>query len=388
MKTRLIPTFAIASATLLALGATALQAEHHGLPKADKDGWITLFNGKDLTGWDGNPEVWSVKDGYISGSIDKLVGGNTFLVYKHEFSDFELEADFVLVDGKGNSGIQYRSKQSVRGANKWVVTGYQADIGNGWFGKLYEEGGRGVLAGKYVNAPEIKGDNAWNTFRVTADGKRLKQEINGAVTIEFEDKDEKKSAKSGVIALQYHSPGAFEVRFKNIRIKPGGKELVATNEKCPVCGEAADPACVAEYEGVTYAFHSGGCRDKWTKERQGSLYHRLGGKAAMDAAVEKFYVKVLADEHINGFFEDVDMKRQARKQKEFLSAAFGGPTPWKGKDMRTAHQVLDLEESHFNAVAGHLQATLEELKVPEELIKEVMAIAGSVKGAVLNEKKE
>ena len=67
-----------------------------------------------------------------------------------------LEADFVLVDGKGNSGIQYRSKQSVRGANKWVVKGYQADIGKGWFGKLYEEGGRGVLAGKYINTPRSK----------------------------------------------------------------------------------------------------------------------------------------------------------------------------------------------------------------------------------------
>lgn len=201
--------------TLLALSSLA-RAE---LPKADAEGWITLFNGKDLTGWDGSPDVWRVKDGYISGEIKKLVGGNTFLVYKHEFSDFVLEAEWVLVDNKGNSGIQYRSKQSARGTNKWVVKGYQADIGNGWFGKLYEEGGRGVLAGKYKNEPKIKPNNEWNSYRVTAKGTKLTQEINGAVTIELDDKDPAKAASKGIIALQYHSPGGFEVRYRKIRIK-------------------------------------------------------------------------------------------------------------------------------------------------------------------------
>ena len=202
-----------------ALCAAPLFADHHELPKPDEDGWITLFNGKDLTGWDGNPEVWRVKDGYISGMIDKLVGGNTFLVYKHPFANFVLEAEFVLVDNKGNSGIQYRSKQSTRGANKWVVKGYQADIGSGWFGKLYEEGGRGVLAGNYKNEPTLKADNGWNLYRVTAQGTKLTQEINGKVTIEFDDKDAGKAAKKGIIALQYHSPGGFEVRYRKIRLK-------------------------------------------------------------------------------------------------------------------------------------------------------------------------
>ena len=208
------------AAFALALCITPLHADHHALPKPDKDGWITLFNGKDLTGWEGNPEVWSVKEGYISGQIARLQGGNTFLVCKHPFADFELEAEWVLVDGKGNSGIQIRSKQSANGANKWVVSGYQADIGNGWFGKLYEERGRGVLAGKYKNKPTIKKDNGWNKYLITAKGSKLTQELNGVVTIEFDDKDEKKAAKEGVIALQYHSPGGFEVRFRNIRIKP------------------------------------------------------------------------------------------------------------------------------------------------------------------------
>ena len=213
MKT--ITTIALAAA----LCTAPLQADHHELPKPDKDGWITLFNGKDLTGWDGNPEVWSVVDGYISGKIDKLVGGNTFLVYKHPLANYVLEAEWILVDGKGNSGIQYRSKQSARGDNKWVVKGYQADIGNGWFGKLYEEGGRGLLVGKYKNKPEIKKENGWNTYKITANGTKLSQEINGVVTIELDDKDPKKAAKEGIIALQYHSPGGFEVRYRKIRIK-------------------------------------------------------------------------------------------------------------------------------------------------------------------------
>jgi len=202
-----------------ALCTAPLFADHHELPKPDKDGWITLFNGKDLTGWDGNPKVWSVVDGYISGKIDKLVGGNTFLVYKHPLANYVLEAEWILVDNQGNSGIQYRSKQSANGDNKWVVKGYQADIGTGWFGKLYEEGGRGILAGEYKNQPEIKAKNGWNTYRITANGTKLTQEINGVVTIEFDDKDEAKAAKEGIIALQYHSPGGFEVRYRKIRVK-------------------------------------------------------------------------------------------------------------------------------------------------------------------------
>ena len=209
----------IATLATLALATATLTADHHKLPKPDAEGWITLFNGKDLTGWDGNPKVWSVVDGYISGKIDKLEGGNTFLVYKHGLYDYVLEADFVLVGNKGNSGIQYRSKQSARGDNKWVVKGYQADIGTGWFGKLYEEGGRGLLAGKYKNEPKIKPDDGWNRYRITAHGTKLKQEINGVVTIEFDDKNADKAAKGGIFGLQYHSPGGFEVRFKNIRVK-------------------------------------------------------------------------------------------------------------------------------------------------------------------------
>ncbi len=115
-----------------------------------------------------------------------------------------------------------------------------------------------------------------------------------------------------------------------------------------------------------------------------SLYERLGGQAAIDAAVDIFYVKVLADDRVNYLFEDINMKRQIAKQKQFLAAAFGGPVPYEGRDLRTAHKSLDLTDKHFGAIAEHLQASLTELKVDEKIIGEVMAIAASTKDAVLN----
>ena len=103
--------------------------------------------------------------------------------------------------------------------------------------------------------------------------------------------------------------------------------------------------------------------------------------------MEAFYVKVLADDRVKHFFDDINMNKQRRKQKEFLSAAFGGPIPWTGKDLRRAHANLQLNEKHFNAIAENLKATLEELKVKKELIDQVMTIAGSVKDEVLNRPK-
>ena len=117
-----------------------------------------------------------------------------------------------------------------------------------------------------------------------------------------------------------------------------------------------------------------------------SLFDRVGGHAAVEAAVDLFYGRVLADPLIKHFFEGVDMKRQRAKQKAFLAYAFGGPNNYTGLDMRKAHAPLverGLNESHFNAVAGHLQATLKELGVADDLIGEVMSIAASTHDDVL-----
>jgi len=159
------------------------------------------------------------------------------------------------------------------------------------------------------------------------------------------------------------------------------------NKTCPVTGKPADPKVTTVYEERTYAFADAASRDKWKADRDNSLYQKLGGKAAIDAAVELFYTKLLADDRVKHIFDDVDMKRQRRRQKEFLSAAFGGPIAWSGKDLRTAHEGLNLKEIHFQAVAENLQKSLEELKVPKNLIDQVMTIAGSVRNDVLNRPK-
>lgn len=115
-----------------------------------------------------------------------------------------------------------------------------------------------------------------------------------------------------------------------------------------------------------------------------SLFERIGGRDAVNAAVDIFYTKVLADPIINGFFTTVDMPRQIAKQKMFLTYAFGGMENYTGKSMRDAHKHLNLTDEHFNAVAGHLKSTLEELNVPEDIQGEVMAIAASTHDDVLN----
>ena len=117
-----------------------------------------------------------------------------------------------------------------------------------------------------------------------------------------------------------------------------------------------------------------------------TLYEQLGGEAAVNAAVDIFYRKVLIDHRINRFFDDVDMAKQAAKQKAFLTMAFGGPHNYTGEDMRKGHAhlvKLGLDDSHFDAVIENLGATLVELNVPQELIAQVAAIGESTRNDVL-----
>lgn len=119
-----------------------------------------------------------------------------------------------------------------------------------------------------------------------------------------------------------------------------------------------------------------------------SLYEQLGGAPAVDAAVDVFYRKVLSDARISHFFDGVDMDQQIAKQRAFLTMAFGGPNKYTGKDLRSGHAHLvkrGLNGDHFNAVAENLVATLEELKVPQPLIDQVVAIAVGARADVLNQ---
>lgn len=150
--------------------------------------------------------------------------------------------------------------------------------------------------------------------------------------------------------------------------------------------EPAAGCCEAEAEPAAACESEAPCECAAESGAAPSLYEQLGGEAAVDAAVEVFYRKVLADERINRFFEGVDMEKQAAKQKAFLTFAFGGPNNYTGLDMRKAHArlvAMGLNDSHFDAVMEDLGATLQELNVPANLIAQAAAIAESTRSDVL-----
>ncbi|MHB1609104.1 group I truncated hemoglobin [Acidiferrobacter thiooxydans] len=117
-----------------------------------------------------------------------------------------------------------------------------------------------------------------------------------------------------------------------------------------------------------------------------ALFQKIGGEQAVNVAVDIFYRKVLADDRVNGFFDDVDMERQAAKQKAFLTMAFGGPNHYTGADMRRGHAHLvarGLNDTHFDIIVDHLSATLRELNVPQDSIDEVAAICEGTRADIL-----
>ncbi len=164
----------------------------------------------------------------------------------------------------------------------------------------------------------------------------------------------------------------------------GATPTTEINTVCPISGKPIDPKITVAYEGRTYAFADDASRTTFNQAREDSLYQKLGGQAALNAVIDAFYVKVLADDRIKHHFAEVNMDKQSKRQKAFLAAAFGGPVPWTGKNMRKAHADLALTEADFNAVAENLVATLKDFKVKQELIDRVVVIALSVKNDVLN----
>jgi len=120
---------------------------------------------------------------------------------------------------------------------------------------------------------------------------------------------------------------------------------------------------------------------------EASVYDQIGGAAAVDAAVDVFYRRVLGDAYVVRFFEGVDMEKQAAKQKGFLTMVMGGPNNYTGKDMREGHKHLvkmGLNDSHFDHILMHLRATLAELGVPENLIQTIIGVAESTRADVLD----
>ncbi len=217
----------------------------------DKDGFVSIFNGKDLEGWEGDARFWSVKEGVITGwsTEQNPCTSNTFLVWrKGRLEDFELRLEFKMEGG--NSGVQFRSKE----AGRFEVEGYQADIEDGpsWTGGLYEEKGRGIMVrrGQEVSvneAGELKvtqfADGAalqrdsiksrdWNRCTITARGDDIKIFVNGVLMSKFLDHP-KHSTRSGILALQLHSGPPMKVQYRNLCLKDLGGDSSTADKKAP-----------------------------------------------------------------------------------------------------------------------------------------------------------
>jgi hypothetical protein len=212
----------------------ALQLDAH-------DGFQSIFDGKSLTGWDGDPTHWRAENGELIGetTTENPLKVNTFAIWRGgKPKDFELKVEYKM--NSTNSGIQYRSVEMPDIA-KWVLKGYQADIDfdNRYTGQLYEERGRGFLAlrgqATYIpdgQKPRIIGDlesgdalkafikvNDWNTFHVIARGNTLVHILNGHVTTVVVDDDTKNRADSGLLGFQLHMGPPMKVEFRNIYLK-------------------------------------------------------------------------------------------------------------------------------------------------------------------------
>jgi putative membrane-bound dehydrogenase-like protein len=177
---------------------------------ATSDNAKELFNGKDLAGWDGDMKLWSVQNGEIVGKSPGIKK-NTFLTSQMMATDFKLTLKVKLTPNKENSGVQFRSELLPDGEMK----GPQADVGQGWWGKLYEESGRGVLSDNKAGEKVVKIDD-WNEYVIIAQGSKMKTYLNGQLCV---DVDDEKISRRGVFGLQIHSGGAMEVRFKDLKLE-------------------------------------------------------------------------------------------------------------------------------------------------------------------------
>lgn len=184
-----------------------------------------IFNGKDLVGWTGNTDLWSVKDGAIVGHSDKNVPQNEFLWSKVKVQNFYLTVDVKLTPADRNAGIQFRSKPI---NDHGQALGYQADVGAGWWGKLYHEHGRGILDRNENGTAAVK-PGGWNKYEILAVDHRIWTAINGKLCVAIEDPQ---GELSGKISFQIHSGAPQTVHYRNPQLTHNPKiELAGMSEK-------------------------------------------------------------------------------------------------------------------------------------------------------------
>jgi hypothetical protein len=239
--------FVLIVAAAVGMFSGVVRAEDKACPAGGDDGYVSIFNGKDLTGWDGL-EFWSVKDGMIRGETtkEKPTKGNTFLIYrggkeKGMLKNFALKLKFRIQNG--NSGVQFRSFVKDPKRNKYRVAGYQAEVQNkaGKVGFLYDEARRGWLVnvgdimevtkdakkevvGKVSDVKKLVADKyytnkEWNEYEIICRGNHIAIYLNGNPTVELIDNDKKNRTMEGFVCLQIHAGAPMIVDFKDIKIK-------------------------------------------------------------------------------------------------------------------------------------------------------------------------
>ncbi len=186
----------------------------------DETGYVALFDGTTFTGWHGNLDWFRIEnETIIAGSLEKPIPRNEFLRTDKAYGDFELRLQFQLRGGNAaNAGVQIRTAEI---PNHHEVSGYQADMGDGWWGCLYDESRRNrVLAGP---APEDRGTmlraDDWNDYRIRCEGDRVRLWINDVLTVDYTEADPE-IARTGIIAVQVHSGPPTEAWYRNIRLLP------------------------------------------------------------------------------------------------------------------------------------------------------------------------
>ena len=181
-------------------------------------GTISLFDGKSFSGWEGNKDFFRIEDGSIvAGRLNEKIPNNEFLCTTSEYENFELKLKFKVVgSSNANAGVQFRTK---RIPNHHEVIGFQADIGQNYWGALYDESRRRkMLAGPSVeDIPKIANLKGWNDYRIRARGDHIELFLNGHKTVDYVEED-RSIAKSGIIGLQVHAGPACEIWYKDIEI--------------------------------------------------------------------------------------------------------------------------------------------------------------------------
>ena len=185
---------------------------------AEEKGFVSLFDGKTFKGWDGNLDHFRIEQGAIvGGSLKERVPRNEFLTSAKEYGDFELRLKFKLLGKGANAGVQIRSK---RIPNHNEMIGYQPDLGEGWWGCLYDESRRKkVLAGPPKDEREkLVKANDWNEYTIRCEGRRIRLWINGKQTVDYTEPDAS-IPQTGLIGLQIHGGAPSEAWYKEIRIR-------------------------------------------------------------------------------------------------------------------------------------------------------------------------